>query len=247
MGAAMQAWPIYLGVLLVWALFHGSASLLGSMRGEAGWAVLILVVGALLLVERWLHGRPARDAWRALGFGRPSWRAICAALFVLVLVGAGFAFIVRQCGVGLRLIDAWPWLALGMFLQGGLAEETLFRGYLYRHYRERHAFWPAALRSLLPFVLVHLLLFLTLPFAIAAASLGLSIVTTFPLAKLFDAGGGTVWAPALLHAGVQGIKLFELPAVEGVPLAVWWMLLFATLPWLVFLPVFDSTGTRENA
>lgn len=213
--------------------------MLGSLRGEVGGAVLAITLAVLLLVEGLFFDQPPRQAMRALGFGRPHWRAMASALLAVLSILFCFAAIAFLQGRSLQLVDAWPWLALGMFLQGGLAEETLFRGYLYRHYRQRLAFWPAVLQSMLPFALVHTLLFLTLPFAIALASVALSVVTAFPLAKWFDVAGRSVWAPACVHAGIQGIKLFELPATEGIPLAVWWMLLCAAIPWLVFLPWFD--------
>jgi membrane protease YdiL (CAAX protease family) len=44
-----------------------------------------------------------------------------------------------------------------------VAEEVLFRGYLFGHLRRGRSFWRAAVLSMLPFVCVHLLLFFTMP------------------------------------------------------------------------------------
>ena len=63
------------------------------------------------------------------------------------------------------------WLVPGLFAQAGIAEEVLFRGYLFRHAREGRDFWRAALVAAGLFVTVHLLMFLMLPWPIALASL----------------------------------------------------------------------------
>jgi hypothetical protein len=47
-------------------------------------------------------------------------------------------------------------------------------------------------------------------------------VTTLPLAHLYELGRGTIWAPALVHADIDGFKLVELPAAPttfSLPLA----------------------------
>lgn len=126
-------------------------------------------------------------------------------------------------------------LALGIFAQGGIAEETLFRGFLFRHFRERRAFWPAAARAAVPFVAAHLLLFATLDFVIALAALLVSVSLTFPLARLFDLAGGSIWPGALLHAVVQGaIKLVEPGTSDSLSIAIAWMAVSALVPWIVF-------------
>ncbi len=92
----------------------------------------------------------------------------------------------------------------GLFAQAGIAEEVLFRGYLFGHLRRGRSFWRAATISMIPFVVVHLLMFLTMPWPVAVASLFLAVVISFPMAHLFELGNMTIWAPALLHFVVQG-------------------------------------------
>ncbi|MEO6463801.1 MAG: hypothetical protein ABIP29_12075, partial [Candidatus Eisenbacteria bacterium] len=59
---------------------------------------------------------------------------------------------------------------------------------------------------------------------------------SLPRAVLFEAGAGTIWAPALVHFIVQGsIKLVDVPAEAMMPMAVAWMAVCATVPYLVFL------------
>jgi hypothetical protein len=62
---------------------------------------------------------------------------------------------------------------------------------------------------------------------------------SFPLARLFELGGNTIWALALLHATAQGaIKVLELPGYSAMPLV--WMAASAAIPYLVFLWRFPS-------
>jgi hypothetical protein len=82
----------------------------------------------------------------------------------------------------------------------------------------------------------HLLLFVTMAWPIALAATALSLVVSFPLAHLFELGGRTVWAPALLHFFIQSpIKIVEMsgPAARFYPIV--WMSAAAVIPWLVFL------------
>src|SRR5262249_52487471 len=139
-------------------------------------------------------------------------------------------------GVPLVLRDGWLGFVPGLFAQGGIGEEVVFRGYLYGHLRERHGFWRAAGLAVPPFAATHLLLFATLPPAIALAATIVSISLTLPFARLYDLSGRTIWPAAVLHCAIQGsIKLVVAagPAAET-GLALGWMAFSTVLPWAVF-------------
>ena len=98
-----------------------------------------------------------------------------------------------------------------------------------------------------PFVIVHVYLFATLPWPVALASVLLSTIISFPLAHLFELGGKTIWPPALLHFTVQGaVKVLELPGDTLMPLV--WIGASAAVPWLALsfavphAPAIDSPG-----
>jgi membrane protease YdiL (CAAX protease family) len=186
-------------------------------------------------VERLLTGAGPAQALRRLGLGLPRWSGCFAALVVsllLILVIPGYA---AMTGSSFRMYPGWMSLLPGLFAQAGIAEETLFRGYLFRHVRAGRPFWTAALLAGAPFVLVHLLLFLTLPWQVAAASVLLAWVMTFPLSYLFELGGNTIWAPAFLHFVVQGAVKLAVPASADQYFPLVWITASAIVPFLVFL------------
>jgi membrane protease YdiL (CAAX protease family) len=124
---------------------------------------------------------------------------------------------------------------LGLFAQGGIAEELVFRGYLFGHLREGRSFWRAAGLATIPFFAVHLVLLATMSFPVALAATALSLAISFPLAHLYEISGRSIWPPAILHFIVQGaIKLVVVPDSEMMPMAVAWMVLAGTAPYLLF-------------
>jgi membrane protease YdiL (CAAX protease family) len=168
---------LVVGLFAVFGLFHVSATMLGSDRGQRGILIGTLIVAATAAAERFLPG---------------------------------------------------------LFAQAGIAEEVLFHGYLFGHLRVGRTFWRAAAASMLPFVSVHLVLFLSMPWPIALASVLLAVVISFPLARLFELGGNTIWAPALLHFVIQAtVKIVVFPhGAQSFALA--WMAASAIVPLLVF-------------
>jgi hypothetical protein len=173
-GAAGTAWPrLLLGLALVYSLFRGAATALGSDRGQAGLLVGALVVAATLCVERLLFGEPPGRAARALGLGRPLARGLLAAAGVCLALLLVFPAFAAVTGRELGLYAGWTWL--------------------------------------------------------------LAALLSAPLAYLFELGGGTVWAPALVHAVMQGaIKVITVEGTDALfPLV--WMAAGALLPNLVFL------------
>lgn len=224
------------GFVALWLLLDRSAAALGSVRGEWGGAIALAIVALALTIE--MIGRPGgvRDAARRLGFVAPTMRATIAALVLCAAMLASLPLMAWASGAQVALLPMWPWLALGMFMQGGIAEETVFRGFLFRRVREgQSTFWRAALISALPFVAVHLLLFASLEFAVALAAVAVAVATSFPLAWLYERAGNSVWPPALVHGVIQaGIKVID--AGEGFAvLAMAWMGVCALAPWALFL------------
>ena len=167
-------------------------------------AVGAIVLAATFAVERGLFGTPASLAVKSLGLGKPYRTGVTTACAVSALLWLVLAAFVLGTGVAWTMALGWLALVPGLFAQAGIAEETLFRGYLFRHLRQGRSFMRAALLSMLPFVAVHLILFLTMPWPIALAAVLLSVVLSFPFARLFELGGNTIWGPAVLHFVVQG-------------------------------------------
>lgn len=219
----------------IFLLLHGSATALGSFRGEAGIAVGVLVVAACLIAQRVLWGMRISVAIHALGLGRPAARSLCAAAGVGAILLLTLPVFVITTGAHATTYPGWLLLLPGLFAQGGVAEEVLFRGYLFATIRRRHPFWRAAVISAGPFVAAHLLLFATMSWPVAFAATALAFVTSFPLAHLFELGGRTIWAPAFVHFTMQGaVKVVEM---SGSPTgyAMMWMAACAVVPWLVFM------------
>jgi membrane protease YdiL (CAAX protease family) len=222
------------GLAAVFGLFQLLGHLLGSDRGQAGLLIAGAVVAALLVVEWLAFGQAPARALRSLGFGWPAPRGVLAALCVSLMLLAVIPVHTALRGASLAAYPEWLWLLPGLFGQAGIAEEALFRGYLFHRLRHGRGFWHAAALATLPFALVHLIVFATLPWPVALAAVLLSVVLSFPLAWLFELGGNTIWGPALLHFTVQGaIKVLELPGDTTLPLV--WMAASAAIPYLVWL------------
>jgi membrane protease YdiL (CAAX protease family) len=221
------------GLAVVFALFQGLAHVLASDRGQAGVLVAAAVIAALVAVEGLAFGQSPRAALLWLGFGRPAGRAVIVAVGLSLLLLTVVPVYAGIRGAALAAYPGWPGLLPGLFAQGGVAEEALFRGYLFRHLRQGRSFWHAAALAAGPFALAHLYLFAILPWPVAMASTLLSITLTVPLARLFELGGNSLWPPALLHFTVQGaVKILEVPGDTVMPLI--WIGASALIPYLVF-------------
>jgi membrane protease YdiL (CAAX protease family) len=235
---------LFAGLVLVFALFHGLAGALASDRGQEGLIVAAVVVAALVSVECKLFRSTPAAALRGLGFGRPAAAGLLAAVGVCLAVLAVIPVYAAARGATLAPYPEWPLLLPGLFAQAGLAEEALFRGYLFGRLRKGRTFWRAAMLAAVPFVIVHFILFATMPWPVALAAVLLSTVMSFPLARLFEIGGNTIWAPAILHFTVQGaVKVLKVPGDVTLPIV--WMAASAVIPYAVFL--LPSNSARSSS
>jgi membrane protease YdiL (CAAX protease family) len=216
------------GIVVLFATLQGTAAALGSTRGEWGLLVAALVITAAFGVQRLLHG----EDLGAIGV-----RVERRGLFIAVVLSgailvAGVAYAAIADAQAARYPNA-TWLALGILCQAGVAEELIFRGYLYGRLARTRPFWRAAMVSMWPFALVHMVLFVTLDWPLAMASLLLSIALSFPLAHLYELGGRAIWAPAIVHAVIQaGPKLI---VTDDAAFPLIWMLFGLAIAWSSFL------------
>ena len=224
------------GLVLVFALFHWTASVLGSNRGEFGIIIGLLVVTATIAVKIFLFNRSLKDSVKDVGLTRPNALGILIAFVISVLMLLTIFVFAIVTDTSFSFYPDWYLLIPGLFFQAGIAEETLFRGYLFGYIRKKFSFWKAAGTAAIPFILVHLIMFYSLPFAIAFASILLSVIMSFPLARLFEFGGNTIWAPAILHFVVQGtVKVLVASGESAQSFQLFWITVCAVIPLLVFL------------
>ena len=222
------------GLFIVFGLFHWSATTFESDRGQQGILIGLLVVSATAAAERLLLRQQRGPAVRHLGLARPRAKGLIVAGGVtFLLLTIAFVF-VRTRELSPAFYPGWISLLPGLFAQGGIAEEVLFRGYLFGHIRVGRTFWRAAALSMLRFVSVHLVLFISMPWPIALASVLLAVVISFPLAYLFELGGDTIWPPAILHFVIQATVKVVVFSHGAESFAVAWMAVSAMVPLLVF-------------
>jgi membrane protease YdiL (CAAX protease family) len=223
-------------LILVFALFHWTADVLGSNRGEFRVIIGLLVVGTTIAAKIFLFNRSFKESFRDVGLTRPNALGILIAIVISVLVLVAVFVFASVTDSSFSFYPSWYLLVPGLFFQAGIAEETLFRGYLFGYIRQKHRFWKAAFIAAVPFILVHLIMFYSLPFAIAFASILLSVVLSFPLARLFELGGNTVWAPAILHFVVMGtVKVLVASGESAQTFPLFWITICAIIPLIVFL------------
>lgn len=224
------------GLILVFALFHWTADVLGSNRGEFGVIIGLLVVGTTIAAKIFLFNRSFKESFRVVGLTRPNALGILIAIVICVLMLVAIFVFASAKDSSFSYYPNWYLLIPGLFFQAGIAEETLFRGYLFGYIRLKYSFWKAACIAAVPFILVHLIMFYSLPFAIAFASILLSVIMSFPLARLFEFGGNTIWAPAILHFVVQGtVKVLVASGESAQSFQLFWITVCAVIPLLVFL------------
>jgi hypothetical protein len=101
---------------------------------------------------------------------------------------------------------------VGILSLHGLAEELVWRGYVFRRLAQGRSFWPAVLRTMPLIALTHIPIVVTSGPAIGIGAMLVAAVTSIALGRLYAMGDGTLWAPGILHSAIDSFKLVVLPA-----------------------------------
>lgn len=224
------------GFLLLWLVFDRATHLMTSALQETGLIVLLLVALTAFLVET-LGFRYIKTShvFRALGFKWPTEPGLRAALLIGLTMLLFFPALSLATGERFGLQENWPWIALGVFAQAGLAQEVVFRGYLFRHLRRHFAFRRAALFVMVPFALGRAFMFGTADTATILAGIVVAAATALPLAHLYERSDNSIWPPALVSAvSASALHVVIIPAHLSLVAVVGWAILSAAVPYLAF-------------
>lgn len=202
------------------------------------WAALIVTAIMLTVTavcERLVFTLTLPQALQALGFRRPPARALLAAgsiTCVMLLFFPMFSFI---ADTPVRLRNDWLWILMGAIALNGIAEETLFRGFVFGGLRRvGHSFGRAGTTALVIFAAVHLLLFVQNPFIIAVLATLVALAAAFPMAYLFERSGNSLWPPVVLHVAAHTIRLVDIAEPYYLPAVTIWLVLQIGVLFLVF-------------
>jgi membrane protease YdiL (CAAX protease family) len=167
-GAFVEAFALYLVLFAVLSLLF---RFLGSHSVQWTWTALLI----LPIVWVWvgLRGVPAEQRlqafgwYRGRGFLREAGAGIAGYIAGLVVIAFGFLLtyvLVRYTGVTagspiIRELDGGPWHMVGLYalacVFAPVMEETMFRGALFHHLRQRWGWAPSAFLVSVLFAALH--------------------------------------------------------------------------------------------
>jgi membrane protease YdiL (CAAX protease family) len=179
----------------------------------ATFAIPLAFVAVPVVLEMLLYGKGLPRALSDIGVTRFSWIGIRLALAYVLPLACFFPVYSLVTGTPLALKPSWPWNVCQAVLTNGLAEETMMRGFVFRHLREGRAFWPAAALSTVYFAGYHLPLIVTEGVLVGVIGVLVAIPTGLLTAYIYERGANTIWGSALLHASYNAlIFVFAFPA-----------------------------------
>lgn len=230
---------VLLGALLLFLILQVCLTWLAP-RMDQTWSQLLVAAVMLtvaLLLEKLFWGRQPLAALRVLGFGKATWRAVLVAVILSGLLLLFFPIFAWVTGAQITLKPDWWWIAIGALAANGIAEETLFRGFVFGHLRREgtgKTFRQAALFSLPIFVAVHLIVFVQNPFVLGVLATLIALVAAFPLAYLFEQAGFSLWPTVILHVVVHVIRFVEISEPFYMTAVLAWMILQAGATFLIY-------------
>jgi membrane protease YdiL (CAAX protease family) len=226
------------GFALIYGTLEGVARLVGdALRTENALLIMGAVLVAALAVEMGIFQQRWRQALGTMGLGWCGWRMLGVALLISVLQLACYPLISWLTGYRWTLPAHWAWTMVGIFALHGVAEEVVYRSYLFGRLRRGRTFWRAAWLAVILFALSHLPILVHQGLLVGGMAMALAISSSFPFAHLYEQGGRTIWAPALVHGAVDTVIPILAAggmAGGGQQAALIWMGVSMVLPYLAF-------------
>ncbi len=230
---------IIAGYLLIYGVFELMAKITGdTIKLENAMVISVSVLLSAVIVEMVFFKTRFTEFVTRLGLGRPGKRSIIASIVITVLLLLCYPLITFLTGFQFKLPENWLWLFIGVFLLHGIAEEVMYRGFLFRRLRESRSFWKAAWFAVIFFTLAHIPIIINQGMLVGGMAVLLAVVSSIPFSYLYEKGNNTIWAPAIVHAAIDTVipilaagKMDETSAI-AVSL---WMFFSMVIPYLSFI------------
>jgi len=211
----------YFGIYVALDFAGRTFDVLGLAAGKSVAAMLGVAVAFFVqaLLDR---ERDPKRVLLSLGFGRPDSRVLSTSVLVSAALLATMPFIVAGTEGTFVLPDNWPWLALSIFMLNGIAEETVYRGYLFHRLRRVYTFRKAVTLGTLLAAAAHLPILATAGLVVGLLAILVAALTFLPFAVLFERSRNTLWAPSVVHFAADCIiPLGVLGLVTPVGIGCW--------------------------
>lgn len=194
------------------------------------------VVSILLLLNKWLYAKTTKNAAIGIGLKSISINSIIPGLSLSLLLLLMYPLLGYIFNTTISIHKNWLWNAMGLLLTAGIAEEVLFRGFLFGKLRETMNFRKAAIMSIAAFSMAHLLMFTYMDWTIALPSTLLAIGLSVPFAYLYEKAENSVWSAALVHASIRTIGMLFVTEEENyIALVLSWMVTSLLIPNILLL------------
>ncbi len=239
-------------IIAGYLLLYGILELIAKLTGDTvnTWNAILITACVILmavLVEMFIFRSRFKDLSGLLGYGKPRTKAIAAALVITLLMFLCYPAITVITGYKFTLPADWLWLAIGVFVFHGIAEEVLYRAFLFRHLREDRSFWKAAWLAVIFFTAAHIPIIINMGLMVGGMAVLLAVVSSFPISYMYEKGGNTIWAPAIVHAAIDTIipilAAGEMNERSTMAVSIW-MAAAMIIPYTAFL-ILGTNGKQK--
>lgn len=207
-------------IVLALGLTRGCKILLGGIV-----PALLAVAATVALEMREGGGGGFRGALVGLGLGAPGAGQVKVGAICLLPIMIAYLAIFAGLQIPSDFVPHLPLVILKFVIAQGIAEEVVFRGFVFRRLRSGRSFLRAATLSAVLFSGFHLANFIhgfSLEMLVGVGiSMAFSFFVSFPAAYLFERGGNAIWGFGLLHVGIDSINWFARVSEPGLGLAVY--------------------------
>jgi membrane protease YdiL (CAAX protease family) len=170
----------------------------------------------IFIAEYLLFGPGLGRIMTAMGLAAPRWQAVGVAILISLPMWLYLPIYGWATGTPMVLNPDWFAIFVGVILVNGLAEEVIHRAYVFGHLRRDRSFAAAAAISAAIFGAQHVYLMITMGPVAGGASILLALLLAFPAAFIYERGGNSLAAPAILHTSSNApMMLFVTPAVAA--------------------------------
>jgi len=230
---------------VIWVAFVGSGLIgewISKMAGDPpvlkilakGITPAIIGILATLVVSA-----KAGGVGRSVGLRLAHRRSLLVGLIAGLPLFIAYGVIFGVFGVEATTVPYVGLVIAKFVIAQGIAEEVIFRGFVFARLRAGRSFFHTATLSAVVFALVHLSNFLNGFSAEVVAGVVTStffaFLLAYPSALLFERAGNAIWPFAITHVLIDSVNWFENVSVPGPSLYVYLIAALATSGWTIFL------------